>query len=52
MYILMQCDKPFASLETMSPKMRECLTADCKAFSLANAKEKGNDGLVIRSLDD
>ena len=32
--------------------MWECLTAACKAFSLANAKEKGTDGLVIRSLDD
>jgi hypothetical protein len=30
----------------------ECLTAACKAFSLANVKEKGTDGLVIRSLDD
>jgi hypothetical protein len=30
----------------------ECLTAACKALSLANAKEKGTHGLVIRSLDD
>jgi len=35
-----------------SDKLRECLTVACKAFSLANAKEKGTDGLVIRSLDD
>jgi hypothetical protein len=25
----------------------ECLTAACKAFSLANAKENGTNGLVI-----
>jgi hypothetical protein len=30
----------------------ECLTAACKAFSLVNAKGKGIDELVIRSLDD
>ena len=30
----------------------ECLTAACKALSLANAKGKGTNGLVIRSLDD
>jgi len=30
----------------------ECLTAACKALSPANAKGKGADGLVIRSLDD
>jgi hypothetical protein len=29
--------------------LRECLTAVCKALSLANAKGKGTDGLVIRS---
>ena len=29
-----------------------CLTAACKALSLANAKGKGTNGLVIRSLDD
>jgi hypothetical protein len=29
--------------------MWECLTAVCKALSLANAKGKGTDGLVIRS---
>ena len=27
------------------------MTAACKAFSLANAKGKGANGLVIRSLD-
>ncbi len=27
----------------------ECLTAVCKALSLADAKGKGTDGLVIRS---
>jgi hypothetical protein len=32
--------------------MLECLTAACKAFSLANAKGKGVNELVIRSLDD
>jgi hypothetical protein len=31
--------------------MWECLTA-CKAFSLANAKGKGTNDWVIRSLDD
>jgi hypothetical protein len=36
----------------MRSALRECLTAACKAFSLANAKEKGTAGLVIRSLDD
>ena len=30
----------------------ECLTAACKALSLANAKGEGTNGLVIRSLDD
>ena len=30
----------------------ECLTAACKALSLANAKGKGTNGSVIRSLDD
>jgi hypothetical protein len=35
-------------LET-KPDMWECLTAVCKALSLANAKGKGTDGLVIRS---
>ncbi len=30
----------------------ECLTAACKALSLANAKGKSTNGLVIRSLDD
>ena len=29
----------------------ECLTAACKAFSLANAKVKGTSGLLTRSLD-
>ncbi len=37
---------------TWMTELWECLTAACKAFSLANAKEKGTDGLVIRSLDD
>ena len=32
--------------------MLECLTAACKALSLANAKGKGTNGSVIRSLDD
>jgi len=31
--------------------LRECLTAACKALSLANAKGKGTNGLVIGSLD-
>jgi len=30
----------------------DCLTAACKALSLANAKGKGTNGSVIRSLDD
>ena len=33
-------------------RLLECLTAACKALSLANAKGNGTDGLVIRSLDD
>jgi len=39
---------PGASLEGVL----ECLTAACKALSLANAKGKGTNRLVIRSLDD
>ncbi len=31
--------------------LRECLAVACKAFSLANAKGKGTNGLTIRSLD-
>ena len=38
--------------ETRARAVLSCLTAACKAFSLADAKEKGTDGLVIRSLDD
>jgi hypothetical protein len=34
-----------------SDKLWECLIAACKAFSLANAKGKDINGLVIRSLD-
>ncbi len=30
----------------------ECLTAACKAFSLANGKGMGTNDWVIRSLDD
>jgi hypothetical protein len=30
----------------------ECLTAACKALSLANGKGKGTNGLEIGSLDD
>ncbi len=32
-------------------RMLECLTAACKALSLANGKGKGANGLVIGSLD-
>ncbi len=32
--------------------MCECLTAGCKAFSLANVKGTGTNDWVIRSLDD
>jgi hypothetical protein len=35
-----------------SDKLRECLTAACKAFSLANGKGTGTNDWVIRSLDD
>ncbi len=38
--------------QSPAPSLRECLTAACKAFSLANAKGKGVDELVIKSLDD
>ncbi len=34
-----------------SDKLLECLTAACKAFSLANAKGMGTNDWVIRSLD-
>ncbi len=40
------------SKELGSDTLRGCLTATCKAFSLANAKRKGVNELVIRSLDD
>ncbi len=33
-------------------QLLECLTAACKTLSLANAKGKSTNGLVIRSLDD
>ncbi len=36
---------------TGSDKLIDCLTASCKAFSLANGKGKGTNGLVIVSLD-
>ncbi len=32
--------------------MWECVTAGCKAFSLANGKGTGTNDWVIRSLDD
>ncbi len=32
--------------------LRECLTAGCKAFSLANGKGTGTNDWVIKSLDD
>ncbi len=35
-----------------SDKLCECLTAGCKAFSLANGKGTGTNDWVIRSLDD
>ena len=41
--------KSKTSREGITVKVLECFTAACKAFSLANAKEKGTDGLVIRS---
>jgi hypothetical protein len=34
-----------------SDKLWECLTAGCKAFSLANGKGTGTNDWVIRSLD-
>jgi hypothetical protein len=33
------------------PGLLECLTAACKALSLANSKGKGTNGLVIGALD-
>jgi len=39
-------------LKSTRPPLLECLTAACKALSLANAKGMGTNGLVIRSLDD
>ena len=41
-----------AEFVIMKHRMWDCLTAACKAFSLANAKGKGINELVIRSLDD
>ncbi len=41
---LLQCP-----LQKLILPLWECLTAVCKALSLANAKGKGTDGLVIRS---
>jgi hypothetical protein len=35
-----------------SDKLWECLTAGCKAFSLANGKGMGTNDWVIKSLDD
>jgi hypothetical protein len=39
-------------VRAVASAMWECVTAACKAFSLANAKGKGVDELVIKSLDD
>ncbi len=41
-----------AEFVVMEHGMWDCLTAACKAFSLANTKGKGINELVIRSLDD
>jgi hypothetical protein len=44
--------KGFEMLAVLNQHCRpvwECLTAVCKALSLADAKGKGTDGLVIRS---
>ena len=48
------CTMPNAnsSLDDLVCGLLECLTAACKALSLANAKGKGTNGSVIRSLDD
>jgi hypothetical protein len=37
--------------QKLAPFVWECVTAACKAFSLANAKGKGINELVIKSLD-
>jgi hypothetical protein len=44
----------FAKLKALQAavKQLESLPTACKAFSLANAKGKGVDELVIRSSDD
>ncbi len=42
-----KCKQPPVGVE--EKEVWECLTAVCKALSLANAKGKGTDGLVIRS---
>jgi hypothetical protein len=35
-----------------APMIGKCVTAGCKAFSLANGKEMGTNDWVIKSLDD
>ena len=46
------CKMPVAIRKDVAILMLVCLTAACKALSLANAKEKGTNVLVIRSLDE
>jgi hypothetical protein len=45
-------DPPEGKTMAVIAVIDECLTAACKAFSLANAKGKGINELVVRSLDD
>ncbi len=54
-YLPCQCQSyqphPIAGRHVLAP-MCECLTAACKAFSLANGKGTGTNDWVIKSLDD
>ncbi len=46
-------DEDFILVDLGTPwGLWECLTAGCKAFSLANGKGTGTNDWVIRSLDD
>ena len=47
--LAMMCLIMFQSIVFVPWLVWECLTAVCKALSLADAKGKGTDGLVIRS---
>jgi hypothetical protein len=45
-------DSIFPQINSRLQDLWECVTAGCKAFSLANVKGTGTNDWVIRSLDD